>query len=286
VPAAGDPAPVDLPQGPAARRWSSRLAAWAIPRSILAQAPRSPWWFPPGLFRTPRGPALDTPSTGLARVVLPPSGGTVLDVGCGGGRASMALAPPAEHVIGVDRDARLLAAFRAVADERGVACTAVLGEWPAAARDVHDADVVICHHVAYDVPDLGAFALALGTRARRRVVLELRQEHPLVWMAPLWRQFWDLERPTGPTAPEALAVLREVGLPAGMVTWQEAPDASRLRGLPFEQQVEIARIRLCLPAERDPEIADAMRALGPPLPREVATIWWEQVDGRETRRDM
>jgi hypothetical protein len=60
------------------------------------------------------------------------------------------------------------------------------------------------------------------------------------------------------------------------VTWQEAPDASRVAGLPFAQQVEIARIRLCLPAERDDEVAAALRALGPPQPREMATIWWER----------
>jgi SAM-dependent methyltransferase len=278
VSAAGGPVPVDPTPGVAARRWANRLSAWAIPRQILARAPRSPWWFPPGLFRTPHGPAPDTPSTGLARAALPPTGGTVLDVGCGGGRASLALAPPAEHVIAVDRDAPLLAAFRAAAAQRGVACTAVLGEWPAVAGDVPVADVAVCHHVAYNVADLGPFALALDARARRRVVVELRQEHPLVWMAPLWRQFWDLERPTGPTAAEALAVLREVGLPAGMVTWQEAPGVSRLRGLPFERQVEIARIRLCLPADRDDEVAEALRALGPPRPREVATIWWEHRD--------
>jgi SAM-dependent methyltransferase len=259
----------------AARRWASRLAAWAIPRDILVQAPRPPWYFPPDLFGAHGSPPPDTLSTGLARAAVPVRGGTVLDVGCGGGRAGLGLAPPAELITGVDRDAAMLEAFRAAAAARQVRCTAVLGDWPAVAPAVPPADVVICHHVVYNVPDLAAFGLALHDHARRRVVLELRQEHPMVPIAPLWRQFWGLERPSGPTAADALAVLREAGLPARQVTWWESPAASRLAGVPFERQVEITRIRLCLPAERDPEVAAALRAQGPPPQRQVVTMWWD-----------
>ena len=268
---AADPA---VPRG-AARRWSARLAAWSIPRDILVSAPRSPWHFPPDLFRAHPGRAPDTPSTGLARAALPPAGGTVLDVGCGGGRAGLALAPPASLVTGLDRDAGMLAGFAAEAAGRGVGCETVRGEWPAVAPDVEPADVVVCHHVVYNVSELAAFALALHGRARRRVVVELRKEHPLVPLAPLWRQFWNLDRPAGPTADDAVAVLREAGLPARQVCWQEPPEASRLAGMPFDRQVEITRIRLCLPAERDGEVAAALRAQGPPAPREVVTVWWD-----------
>ena len=56
----------------------------------------------------------------------------------------------------------------------------------------------------YGVADLAAFVLALDAHAHRRVILELTQRHPLAAMAPLWRYFWDLERPEGPTAADAV----------------------------------------------------------------------------------
>ncbi|HEY6796461.1 MAG TPA: class I SAM-dependent methyltransferase [Kineosporiaceae bacterium] len=266
----------------AARRWAARLSAWAIPRDILVGAPRPPWYYPPDLVQAQCASTPDTLSRGLARAALPARGSTVIDVGCGGGRAGLALAPPAELVIGVDRDAAMLEQFRAAADERRVRSVAVLGEWPAIASQVPPADVVVCHHVVYTISDLAAFGRALHERARSRVVLELRQEHPMVPLVPLWRQFWGLERPAGPTAADVVAVFREAGLPARQVTWSEPPGASRLAGVSFEREVEITRIRLCLPSERDPEVAAALRAQGPTGPRQMVTVWWDPPDAGTT----
>ena len=253
-----------------------RLSAWTIPREILRTAPRPPWFYPPELVRGPESARPGTVSTALARAALPAAGGTVLDVGCGVGRAGLALAPPAEHVTGLDRDAAVLDAFGAAAAGRGVAFRAVHGDWPQALDDVEDADVVVCHHVLYSVTELAPFALALDARARRRVVLDLRREHPMVPLAPLWRQFWGLDRPGGPTADDALAVLREAGLPARRVSWRELPETVRADDLPFERRVEVTRVRLCLPAERDAEVAAALRALPEPPPSEVVTLWWDR----------
>ncbi|MFM8773056.1 MAG: hypothetical protein ACKOFP_04315, partial [Actinomycetota bacterium] len=33
----------------------------------------------------------------------------------------------------------------------------------------------------------------------------------ITWMNPLWKQFWDLDRPTSPTATDALRVIRDAG---------------------------------------------------------------------------
>jgi SAM-dependent methyltransferase len=263
--------------GPAARGWSARLAGWAVPREILRSVSRPPWYVPPDLLRAAHRSSPDTPSTGLARAALPEQGGSVLDVGCGGGRAGLALVPPAVHVTGVDRDSGLLEAFQVAARERRASFRAVHGDWPAVADDVEDADAVVCHHLLYNVGDLAGFALALHARARRRVVVEMRREHPMVALAPLWRQFWGVERPDGPTADDAVAVLREVGLPARRVGWLEPPPPRADTAL-FERQVELTRIRLCLPAERDPEVAAALRARGSPAPRDMVTIWWDRTD--------
>jgi hypothetical protein len=93
-------------------------------------------------------------------------------------------------------------------------------------------------------------------------------------MAPLWRHFWGLERPDGPTATDALAVIREIGFDAHLQEWDEDPTVRAVPGLPMAQQVEFMRIRLCLTADRDGELADVMAAV-PPTPRRLATIWWD-----------
>ena len=77
-----------------ADQWAHDLAAWRIPDEILATAPRSPWIHPVELFRAPDEPVPDSPSHARARERLN-VGGTLLDVGSGGGRAAFAVAPPA-----------------------------------------------------------------------------------------------------------------------------------------------------------------------------------------------
>jgi SAM-dependent methyltransferase len=254
----------------ASARWAADLAAWGIPEQILSAAPQSPWIHPVDLFRAEVEPA-DSPSHSLARAALPYAG-SVLDVGCGGGRAALAVAPPARLVIGVDHQPEMLRAFADAAAARDLQHAEVLGSWPEVAGDAPIADVVVCHHVAYNVADLAGFALALDARAGRRVVIELTDRHPLARMAPLWQRFWGLERPEGPTAEQAAAVLREAGLPVRDATWESGED--REARLAFEDRVRFTRVRLCLPPERDPEVAEALRDI-PAAPRRLVALWWE-----------
>ena len=87
----------------AASAWAEQLLGWGVPDWIVAQASESPWGHDSRRFAV--DDTLDRHSTSArwAREVLPPAGGTVLDVGCGGGRASLVLVPPANELIGVDR---------------------------------------------------------------------------------------------------------------------------------------------------------------------------------------
>lgn len=257
----------------AAQRWRDDLASWAIPDEILAAAPESPWILPAPMFTVPSAGVPDSPSHARAREALPDSG-SVLDVGCGGGRAAMALVPPAAQVIGVDERASMLELFATAAREREVAHQVVEGRWPDAAPGTPVADVVVCHHVVYNVADLPPFLHALTAHARRRVVVELPVHHPLTHMAPLWREFWGLERPTVPTAQDCLEVAREAGIDARLETWLEDPFESRTRLTP-EEQARAMRIRLCLPAEREPEVARFLEAHRGEGPRETATLWWD-----------
>jgi SAM-dependent methyltransferase len=256
----------------AARAWADDLASWAIPAEILESAPESPWIHPVEMF-TVDGDVPDTLSHQRAREALP-AGGTVLDVGCGGGRAAMALVPSAGRLVGVDEQQAMLDRFADAARDRGVPAETVLGLWPEVAPRTPHADVVVCHHVAYNVADLVPFVQALADHAVRRVVLELPTTHPLTHMAPLWREFWGLERPAGPTSDDCLAVIREAGIDATLESWTDDTFSARAK-LTAEQQAHYTRIRLCLPADREPDVAAFLARADEPAPRRTATIWWD-----------
>ena len=249
-------------------QWAADLGKWAIPDEILDQAPQSPWIHPVELFDVSSLDVIpDTPSHRAARDAAPAS---VLDIGCGGGRAAFACTPPATRVIGVDHQQGMLDAFAAVAERRGVAYATHLGDWPAVAADVEPADVVTCHHVFYNVSELQPFAEALTDHARKRVVVELPMHHPLSNLAPWWRHFWDLERPTTPTALDAAACVRSLGHDVH-VAEHEADDVA-----PADEDlaVRFMRIRMCLPESRDDEVREFMRSL-PPQRRTNVTLWWD-----------
>ncbi len=257
----------------AAQWWADQLAEWAIPARIMAVAPESPWAFSPGLFTAPADPGPDTPSRVRAREAVP-DGGAVLDVGCGGGAAGLALVPPAGRVVGFDRGADLLERFVARAVELGVDHEVVQGDWPADADAVGPADVVVCHHVAYNVAELASFAAALDRHARRRVVMEMTSDHPRSGVNDFWRHFWDLERPTGPTADDAVAVLVEAGIRPEVERSPRVP-----RSVPRSVRVASVRRYLCLTEDRDPEI-DALLGEESELSGEVVTLWWDVGGGR------
>jgi SAM-dependent methyltransferase len=264
----------------AAQRWREALASWAIPEKILAKAPEWPWHFPVGLFarRADAARSQLTFSNERALEALP-EGGTVLDVGCGGGAASAPLAPRASRLIGVDTSPGMLEAFLQQARDAGVEATAIEGSWPEAADRSPAADVAVCHHVVYNAPDLAAFALGLTDHARRRVVLEMTERHPMSDLNPLWLRFHGVVRPTVPTSDEAEAVLREIGLRPERRDWNQARPGG------YESVADmVAHVRrmLCLPAERDPEVRGAIadriieREEGFGFPdRPITALWWE-----------
>jgi SAM-dependent methyltransferase len=255
----------------AADRWAAELAAWRIDDEILAAAPESPYVFPPELFAPGYDVGHSTPSQQRAREVLP-EGGTVLDVGCGGGAAALALVPPAGRLVGVDVQADMLELFAEGADERGVDHVEIEGRWPDVATDVPDADVVVAHHVAYNVAALAEFARALDQHADRRVVLELTAVHPWVPVGPLWEHFHGQRRPHGPTAQLAAEALREAGLSVHVEEWERTEGR---RDVPRAARVAFMRRRLCLPASRDAEVDALLGADAELRVRAVVTLWWD-----------
>lgn len=264
-----------------AEQWAAELRAWALPRHILEAAPQEPWVFPPDMFTAPPpGSGPRSRSTAIAAAALE-QGGTVLDVGCGGGAAAFALVPPATTVIGTDRQPDMLARFAETAASRGVPVTVIVGPWPEVADDVPSADVVVSHNVLYNVPDLVPFAEAMDAHARRRVVVELTDRHPQVSRAPLWKHFWGLDRPAGPSAALAAEVLRDAGFPIRMErsspTRRDADRAAAVEPAFWCRQ-------LCLPSDRVDEVAALVAGL--PFPQDRVTLWWDAVHGATgTSRD-
>jgi SAM-dependent methyltransferase len=275
----------DAGQGDAAAllaRWRDDLAAWAIPEDIIGAVTESPWVLPAQVFARradrlsadPGGPSFEQ-----AWAALDPPG-SVLDVGSGAGAACLPLIPRATALTAVDSDDRMLGLLAERASARGVRAQCVLGTWPQVAPQVTAADVVTCHHVVYNVPDLAPFIGALTGNARRRVVIEVASTHPLTSLNSLWLKFHGLTRPDRPTGTDLLAIARSMGLDVDYRYWRR-PGGGDYRT--FDELVDVTRRRLCLPASRSADVAAALAAEGvdPERPADlgssgldVLTVWW------------
>jgi SAM-dependent methyltransferase len=266
--------------GTAAQRWAEDLQAWAVPEELVAAAGRDPWVHPVQRFAARADAGLAEPggaSYVRARTVLEDvlerteEPGTVLDVGAGAGAASLPLGPWAAEVVAVYRSADMLAAFAERAERLGLPYRTVEGSWPEVAGEAGPADLVVCHHVVYDVADITPFLDALTGAARERVVLEVPPLHPLTWMNPLWERFHGMRRPERPSSDDLVAVLHDLGVRALAVDrWVQAEAET----LSHQERVALVTRRLCLPETREAEVAEALEQDPPPSLRQVVTMSW------------
>jgi SAM-dependent methyltransferase len=266
------PSELNSPQRSAVEKWAQALSEWAIPKEILEAASENPWIHPPALYQVPEH--IDMTFSHACAVEALPIGGSVLDVGCGGGIAAFAVTPPATRVIGVDHQSEMLEMFAVNASSRAVSAEVFAGFWPLIAEQVPKADIVVSHHVAYNVADIVPFLQALNSHAKNRVVIEIPTHHPLTHMSAAWKYFWNLDRPTSPSAMDLVEVLKEIGIRAHWNIW---PGPLR-ESADIDQESEFLRIRLCLPPERLGEVKDFLRDHPVPPQRELATIWWDVAD--------
>lgn len=256
----------------AATRWAEALAAWRVPDHCPA-LPADEGRFDVERFARIADHAhlVDGPSRHRALEALR-EGDAVLDVGCGAGAGSLPLVPPAGRLIGLDPQEDMLVAFAERATARGAVVSTVEGTWPDEVDHVPDVEVAVCHNVAYGVPDLIPFVTALARRARRRVVLELPQHHPLTWLTPLWRELHGIDRPVGPTSQDAAAVIREAGYDVQVEHWTKR----RLTASDQDDEpLRFARRRLRLDPSRDDELRAALAAHPQPPERPTTTLWWD-----------
>lgn len=267
--------------GDASGHWREQLDRWAIPERITSTVTESPWTPPAAVLVRRADSSIAHPAGESWRRAVEALPGTVLDVGSGPGAASLPLVGHATGLVAVDNSRAMLFELADRAKRLRLPARTIAGRWPDIAAEVPTADVVVCHHVVYNVPDLAAFAAALSTHAHRRVVLELSPAHPMQPLNPLWTTLHGIDRPDGPLWTDAMEVLRELGLDPRSQLWPRPP---RQPYTSFSELIATTRRRLCLTPDRDPDLAAALielgvdpqqpRDLGPPAD-ELVTIWWD-----------
>lgn len=252
-------------------RWREAVEALAVPETVKARAEDPTWTLEPERFRWKPEEDAKAPVRPSRRRALEalPEGGSVLDVGVGGGASSLGLAPRVGLIVGVDRLPGMLESFEASAREMGVACRAVLGDWPDVADQVEPVDVAVCHHAMYGVADVEPFVRAMTERARHRVVVELSQHTPLAAFNPLWKAFHGIDRPDWLVADAAEDVLRSLGFAVEREDMELPPRNVEVT----PEMVAFARRRVYVGADRDAEIEAFLRAREP-APHTVTALWW------------
>jgi SAM-dependent methyltransferase len=252
-------------------RWRQYLRRSTIPQPVLDRSPEPGATLEPGMFRWRPDLEADQPERPSRRRALEalPEGGSVLDVGVGGGASSLGLASHAGLIVGVDVLPDMLDQFEASGREAGVATRAVCGAWPEVADQVEAVDVAVSHHAVYVVADIERFLAALTAKARRRVVIEVSTHPPLIRFNPMFRAFHGFERLDWPVADEAHAVARAMGLD---VEREDLVLPPRTREVTPEF-VAFARHRLHVGPERNAEIEEFLRNLEPEE-QTVVALWW------------
>jgi SAM-dependent methyltransferase len=138
---------------------------------------------------------------------------TLLDVGAGPGRFSLALAPRVAQVVAVDASPVMSTLLRRAARQAGSGnITTVTGRWEEV--DVEPADVGLCSYVLPLVDDAAAFLAKLDASCRAHAFVYLSALSPDAFADPFWRHFHGKPRQPGPTYLDAVAVLAELGVNA------------------------------------------------------------------------
>ncbi len=180
---------------------------------------------------------------------------SVLDVGAGTGRHTLALAPHVGRITAVDPSEAMLEFLRADVEEQGLRnVQTVLSDWMTA--DVAAADVVICSHVLYPIADIEPFLRKLDASALRRVYVYLRAD-PLPTDMGLWPEFYGVALQAQPVHMDLVNVLAQMGIFADI---EVVEHRFTLTFATFEDAVTQVRNSLCL-RDDDPPSDEKLRRL-------------------------
>jgi 2-polyprenyl-3-methyl-5-hydroxy-6-metoxy-1,4-benzoquinol methylase len=193
-------------------RWRAQLASWALPEDLGGRPTASPWRLDPRLFLP--DPAAPLSPSHEAALALIERGGerSLIDVGSGAGAAFWPIAAHLARVLAIDEnDAMLAALLEEAARHPSLLVETRHGRLQELLGEVDPADVVVSHHVAYNVPELGAYLAGLVGLARVGVVIELTLRHPHYGAAAMFEALWGLPRPAGPSAADVVEAVWALG---------------------------------------------------------------------------
>jgi SAM-dependent methyltransferase len=135
---------------------------------------------------------------------------TVLDVGAGTGRHTLALAPHVRRVVAVDPSPAMLGLLAEDVETQGLRNVEIVqADWLTA--DVPPAEIVICSHVLYPIADVLPFVRKLEASARERVFVYLRTD-PLPTDLGLWQEFYGAPLQRQPVHMDLINVLSQAGI--------------------------------------------------------------------------
>lgn len=244
--------------GVAARRWRRLVRArLAETRARSGSADLGAAFWDPRARRYAQrtaGTAATDPLFARLRAVVEPDT-TVLDVGCGPGRFTLALAPEVAQVVAVDPSPVMLGLLRRQARREGLAnITTTAGRWQDV--EVEPVDVGLCSFVLPLIGDGAAFLAKLDAACRRHAFVYLSAMSTDAVFDPFWRNFHGTPRKPGPTYLDAVAVLAELGITAA-VEVVELPVRTRFTSV--AAAARDYRENLLLPDS--PEVRRALRSL-------------------------
>ena len=136
---------------------------------------------------------------------------TLIDVGAGGGRLALPLALRCRRVVAVEPSPSMCAVLRETAAAHDIDNVSLVeSDWLNA--PVEQADIVLCSHVVYAIPDIGPFVRKLEDSGSRRVLVVLYQAPPQSQIYPLWGRVHGTPRLPLPSLPEFQEVLAEMDI--------------------------------------------------------------------------
>jgi SAM-dependent methyltransferase len=198
---------------------------------------------------------------------------SVLDVGAGTGRFSLALAPYARQVMALEPNAAMLTYLRQELTPAGLTNVITLqSRWEDAPVDMR-ADIVVCSHVLYPILDLVPFLEKLDQACEQACYLYLRATQLDTLTAPFWHHFHGDERRLAPGYIHALDVLYELGIYANV----EVVSAPFTLSYPGLQEAEDELMEQLILEDTAQTRQELRRLLGDWLVRENDQIWHSPV---------
>ncbi len=208
---------------------------------------------------------------------------TVIDVGAGTGRFTLALASRVGSVVAVDPSRAMLGVLRRAARQRGIGTIrCVEARWEDVAGTLEPADVVVCSYVLPLVAEAEPFLAGMHQACRGRAFVAMNAMSADALVDPFWRHFHGGPRRPAPTYLDAAEILSDLGVEPevevvelrSLVGYPDLRAAARhyreVLALP-----DTAEVRAELRSLLDPWLVEERGTLRPPITTTpMAVISW------------